>query len=172
MGLNIVRTASDLEVKNLINLGSSCMYPRNYKQPLNEDYILKGEFEPTNEGYAIAKVATQRLCQYISEENPEFKFKTLIPCNLYGRHDKFDPKKAHMVPGVIDRIYNTVKNNINTVEIWGDGLARREFLYAGDLADCLYQTIMNFDKVPGVMNVGAGEDHTINEYYQIIAEAV
>ena len=90
MGRNIVLAARETGIKRLINLGSSCMYPRNHSEPLSEEMVLKGELEPTNEGYALAKVVTARLCDYIMKEDASFHFKTLIPCNVYGRFDKFD----------------------------------------------------------------------------------
>jgi GDP-L-fucose synthase len=172
MGRNLVWAAKNCGVKKLINLGSSCMYPRNAPNPLKEEMVLQGELEPTNEGYALAKIAVSRLCSYISRENPEFQYKTLIPCNLYGRWDKFAPENSHLIPAVIRKIHMARLNGDKTVEIWGDGKARREFMYAGDMADCIYRAIASFDSLPELMNVGLGEDHSINEYYQAVAEVV
>ena len=172
MGRNIIYEAYQAGIKKLINLGSSCMYPRNHQEPLTEDLILKGELEPTNEGYALAKIACARMCSYIMKENPEFKYKTLIPCNLYGRWDKFTEDNAHMIPAVIHKISQAVDNGQNEVEIWGDGLARREFMYVGDLADCIWYSVEHFDKLPELMNVGLGVDYTINEYYETIAKVI
>ncbi|HJV44231.1 MAG TPA: GDP-L-fucose synthase [Bacillota bacterium] len=172
MGRNILCAAQEQGVKRLINLGSSCMYPRNADNPLKEESILQGQLEPTNEGYALAKIVTARLCEYISRENSEFQYKTLIPCNLYGKWDKFDPKSAHMIPSVIRKIHLAKKNGDKEVEIWGDGKARREFLYVGDLAECLDLAIKKFDDLPTLMNVGLGYDFTINEYYQVIADVI
>lgn len=172
MGRNIVGAARQAGIKRLINLGSSCMYPRNHSEPLGEDMVLKGELEPTNEGYALAKVVTARLCQYIMREDPSFQYKTLIPCNLYGRHDKFDPAHSHLVPAIIHKVYQAKQSGQRSVEIWGDGSARREFLYAGDLADAIVRAIKQFDALPDVMNVGLGYDYTINEYYQAAAEVM
>jgi GDP-L-fucose synthase len=101
MGCNIVRSAHQAGIKHLINLGSSCMYPRNHTEPLTENMVLKGELEPTNEGYALSKIVTARLCEYIMQEDNSYQYKTLIPCNLYGRHDKFDPKHSHLIPAII-----------------------------------------------------------------------
>ncbi|MDD3012235.1 MAG: GDP-L-fucose synthase [Candidatus Gastranaerophilales bacterium] len=172
MGINLVMSAKKTNIKRFLNLGSSCMYPRDAQNPLNEELILKGELEPTNEGYAIAKVTIARLCEYISREDPTFYYKTLIPCNLYGKWDKFDPSHSHMIPAVIKKIHEAKINKQDSIEIWGDGKARREFLYAGDLADCILQSIQNFDSVPTYMNVGLGFDFTINEYYEIIGKVV
>ena len=172
MGLNIILAAQQNNVKKLLNLASSCMYPRDMEIGLTEDMILKGELEPTNEGYALAKVVATRLCEYMNREDEKWQYKTAIPCNLYGKYDKFDPKHSHMVPAVIRKIYEAKENNIDEVEIWGDGLSRREFMYAGDLADFVYYALEHFDKMPQNLNVGLGTDYTINEYYQVIAKVI
>ena len=172
MGINLVKAAKDLGIKKIINLSSSCAYPRNFKNPLKEEYIMQGELEPTNEGYALAKLAVLKMCEYLSKECPEFQYKTLIPCNLYGRWDKFSPQNSHMIPAVIRKIHEAKLNNQKEIEIWGDGTARREFMYAEDLADCISKVINNFDKVPILMNVGLGFDYTINEYYDTVAKVI
>ena len=172
MGLNVILAAQQNNVKKLLNLASSCMYPRDMEIGLTEDMILKGELEPTNEGYALAKVVATRLCEYMNREDEKRQYKSAIPCNLYGKYDKFDPKHSHMVPAVIRKIYEAKENNINEVEIWGDGLSRREFMYAGDLADFVYYALAHFDKMPQNLNVGLGRDYTINEYYQAIAKVI
>ena len=172
MGRNIIMAAKENGVKYFLNMASSCMYPREAQNPLQEELILKGELEPTNEGYAIAKVVATRLCEYIVKENPELQYKTVIPCNLYGKYDKFSPEHSHMVPAVIKKIYEAKQNNATEIDIWGDGLARREFMYTGDLADFVFYALDNFEKMPQNINVGLGFDYTINEYYEAIAEAI
>lgn len=169
MGRNVVLASYQAGVKQLINLGSSCMYPRNCSKPLTEEMMLKGELEPTNEGYALAKVVTARLCDYIVREDTSYQYKTLIPCNLYGRYDNFDPKHSHLLPAIIHKVHQAKVNNEPMVEIWGDGSARREFMYAGDLADAIVSAIKNFETLPSYMNFGLGHDYTINEYYQAAA---
>ena len=114
---NVIMAARAAGVKNLINMGSSCMYPRNAENPLREDMILHGELEPTNEGYAIAKIMAQRLCSYIRKEDASFLYKTLVPCNLYGRHDKFEPEHSHLVPAVIRKLHEAKVQNILEVDI-------------------------------------------------------
>ncbi|MDA8519453.1 NAD-dependent epimerase/dehydratase family protein [Acidovorax sp. NCPPB 4044] len=172
MGRNVVMAARSAGVRRLVNLGSSCMFPRGLATPLREDMVLTGELEPTNEGYALAKIMVARLCDYISRQKEGFEYKTLIPCNLFGRHDKFSPDVSHLVPAILQKIHAAKRDGAPSVEIWGDGNARREFMYAGDLADCLVEAIRRFDSLPSVMNVGIGADHTINDYYRIGAEIV
>ena len=172
MGRNIVWAARQAGVKRLINLGSSCMYPRNHNEPLTETMILSGSLEPTNEGYALAKVVTAKLCDYISHENSSFQYKTLIPCNLYGFYDKYDPAHSHLIPAIIHKIHSAVLRKEKAVEIWGDGTARREFMYAGDLADALSRAISDFESLPSHMNIGLGYDHSINEYYEAVAAVI
>jgi len=172
MGLNIIMASQEANIKKFINMSSSCMYPREAINPLGEELILKGELEPTNEGYAIAKVTSTRLCEYINREDSSFEYKTVIPCNLYGKYDKFDPKHSHMLPAVIKKIHEAKVNNLSEIDIWGDGTARREFMYVEDLADFIYYAIENFGSMPQNINVGLGHDYTINEYYQTIAEAI
>lgn len=172
MGRNIVWASRQAGVKQLLNLGSSCMYPRNHNEPLKEELVLKGELEPTNEGYALAKVVTARLCEYIMREDVSYQYKTLIPCNLYGRHDKFDPAHSHLIPAIIHKVHQAKQNGQESVEIWGDGTARREFMYSGDLADALIRAIKEFEALPSTMNIGLGHDYTINEYYQAAADVM
>lgn len=175
MGLHVINAAYQAGVEYCINLASSCMYPRGAPNPLTEDQILTGELEPTNEGYALAKITATRLCQYIGRVNEALRYITLIPCNLYGRHDKFDPARSHMIPAVIRKIHEAARTGAPTVEIWGDGEARREFMYVEDLAECAFEVIRlitNGEDVPGLMNAGLGTDYSINEYYRAIADVV
>ena len=172
MGRNIILAARSANVEKLLNFGSSCMFPRAAPNPLPERAVLRGELEPTNEGYAIAKIVVARLCDYITRQTPEFQYKTLIPCNIYGRYDKFDPAHSHLLAAIIHKIDRAKREGHATVEIWGDGSVRREFMYAGDLADALIETVNRFDTVPQAMNIGIGNDHTINEYYKAVADVV
>ena len=172
IGLNILNAAKACAVKKFINLSSSCMYPRDAANPLSEELILKGELEPTNEGYALAKITSTRLCEYIHKEDASYLYKTIIPCNLYGRHDKFDPKNSHMIPAVIRKIAEAKKHHLAEIDIWGDGEARREFMYAEDLADFIFYAIEHFSVMPQNLNVGLGTDFTINEYYQTVADVI
>lgn len=172
MGRNIIMAAYQCDVRNFLNLASTCMYPRAAANPLREDMILTGELEPTNEGYALAKIMATRLCQYIRREDETAQYKTLIPCNLYGRYDKFDPKHSHLLPAIIHKVHLAKQNGERTVEIWGDGTARREFMYAGDLADAVMKAASDIDALPELMNCGLGHDHTINAYYETVADVI
>ena len=172
IGRNIIMACKENNIKNFLNLASSCMYPRNAVNPLQEELILQGELEPTNEGYAIAKIFATRLCEYINKEDASFMYKTAIPCNLYGKHDKFSDQHSHMVQSVIKKIIHAVKNNESEVLIWGDGLSRREFMYAEDLADFIFYAVSNFAAMPQNLNVGLGFDYTINKYYDAAAEVL
>ncbi len=172
IGRNIVLAAREAGVTRLLNLGSSCMFPRNSPEPLKEEDVLSGTLEPTNEGYALAKCAIARLCSYVCREEPSLLYKTMIPCNLYGRYDKFDPAISHLVPAVIHKLHVAKRDGRQEVEIWGDGTARREFMYAGDLADAILFAVDRFAEMPDVLNVGLGEDYSVNEYYAVAAEVI
>ncbi|HEY9040410.1 MAG TPA: NAD-dependent epimerase/dehydratase family protein [Roseovarius sp.] len=172
IGRNVIMAARSAGVRRLINLASTCIYPRAAPNPLAEEAVLTGPLEPTNEGYALAKIMALRLCQYIRAETPDLRYKTLIPCNLYGRHDSFDTATSHMVPAVIAKIHAARETGQGTVDIWGDGTARREFMYAGDLADAVLRAAADMDALPDLMNVGVGHDHSVNDYYRAAAEVV
>ena len=171
MGSNLIYSAFSHSVPNFLNIASSCIYPSNFRTPISESDLLSNKLESTNEGYALAKISALKLCEYISNTKKNLQYKTLIPCNLYGKYDNFDLNSSHMIPGVINKIFQA-KRNRTDVEIWGTGKARREFMFASDFADAVYFFIENFDKVPQNLNIGVGSDYSINEYYQEIADVV
>ena len=170
IGANIIEAAIFNKTQKLINLGSSCMYPKNLERELCEEDLLTGELEPTNEGYAIAKISVAKLCEFAQKEF-NLNYKTIIPCNLYGKWDKFDPNNSHMIPSVIRKLHLS-KNNNETADIWGDGSARREFMYVEDLADFIYYSLMNYDSLDCYTNVGLGFDYSILDYYNEVASVV
>ncbi len=172
IGRNVIMGAREAKIKKLINLASTCIYPREAQNPLKEKYILEGKLEPTNEGYAIAKIVALRLCQYIRKEDPSYNYKTLIPCNLYGRFDKFDPKNSHLLPAIIHKVHQAKITGKQSVEIWGDGSARREFMYVEDLADAIYFAMESILDIPDLMNIGVGTDYTIKEYYKLVSKVI
>lgn len=177
MGLNVVRAARENGIKNLINLGSTCMYPKESPQPMKEEYLFTGPLEPTNEGYAIAKTAVQRACDYTNKELGH-SYKTYIPCNLFGVFDHFDPETSHLLPAIIKKI-TEAKEEIRAkkamfvpVEIWGTGEPRRELMDAADLANFIFFSMENFEKVPDVLNVSPGTDYSINKLYEMVAKVL
>lgn len=172
MGRNLLMAARTAGVPRLLNLGSSCMYPADSPDALTEEQILSGPLEPTNEGYALAKSSIARLCTFIGREDGRFTYKTLVPSNLYGPHDSFDPARSHLVPAIIHKLHLAKTRGDGNVEIWGTGEARREFLYAGDLADAILMAIDTFDALPDLLNIGTGADFTVNEHYRIAAEVI
>ena len=172
IGQNVIGAAKECNVQRLINLASSCIYPRNAKSPLKETDVLTGSLEPTNEGYALAKIAALRLCEYISSQFEGIYYKTIIPCNLFGPFDKFDPVTGHLIPAIIRKIDDAVNKGDQAVTIWGDGTARREFMFAGDFAGLLWRACEMFDSLPGVMNAGVGHDYSVKDYYEITASVI
>lgn len=172
MARNIIGAAHRFRVKRLINMGTSCMYPRDAEIPITEDKVLAGVLEQTNEGYAMAKSVAAKYAFYIQRENRDLKYKTFIPCNLFGRYDNFHPETSHMIPAAIHKVHTAKVNGAETVEIWGDGTARREFMDAYDLSDFVFFAIDNFDKVPPLINVGLGYDLSVNDYYKTVAEVL
>jgi len=121
---------------------------------------------------SLAKIAIQRLCGYMNREHPELSYKTMLPCNLYGKWDKFDSANSHMIPAVIRKLHEAKCTGRDSVEIWGSGKARREFMYAGDLAKFILYTLSHFESVPDLVNVGLGFDYSIDEYYEAVASVV
>lgn len=172
IGRNVLMAARKARVPRVVNLSSSCVYPANGQNPLNEEQILTGALEPTNEGYAIAKIFAMRLCDYITREDPTLQYKTLIPCNLYGAWDTFTPGASHLLPAIIAKTHDAQQTQASEVEIWGDGTARREFMFAEDAADGIWEAVERFDDLPSVMNLGLGHDHSVNDYYAAAAEVI
>jgi GDP-L-fucose synthase len=170
LGINLVHACVNQKIRKLINLASSCMYPKDCMGSLKEEDILSGSLEPTNEGYAIAKITVSKLCEYVKKEHG-LDYKTIIPCNLYGKYDKFDPDKSHMIPAVIRKIHQAKKSKTSPT-IWGDGNARREFMFVEDLSDFITYTLENYNDIDSIMNVGLGYDFSINDYYNAVAEVV
>ncbi len=169
---HVIEEARRANVPKLINLGSSCMYPRDYRNPLVEDDVLAAPLEPTNEGYAIAKIAAARLCQYISETDCRLSYRTFIPCNLYGVGDKYDLQNSHMIAAAIMKIHAAHNNGDTDVEIWGDGTVRREFVYVDDVAKFILTAEPKLTDMPPCLNIGLGRDYTVNEYYRMIADVI
>jgi GDP-L-fucose synthase len=163
---NLIHGSFLNNIKNLLFLGSSCIYPRDSKQPIKEKYLLKGPLEFTNEPYAIAKIAGIKLC-----ENYNFQYKTnykcLMPTNVYGPGDNYDPKNSHVFAALIKKIYDAKIKNKKQIILWGDGTPKREFIYVDDLADaCIH--FMKIKTRESWINIGTGKDFTISQYAKII----
>jgi GDP-L-fucose synthase len=172
MGLNLLEAARLAGVPRVLNLGSSCIYPKDREEQLEESDLHTGPLEPTNEGYAVAKIAVLKYAAMLRNDDPRCDYKTAIPCNLYGPGDHFEPPRSHMVPSAIRKVDDARRSGAGEVEIWGDGTARREFMYVGDLVDFVASAVERWDTLPPLVNVGLGHDYTINEYYAEIADVV
>jgi GDP-L-fucose synthase len=166
----VLRSAWRHEVRKLLYLGSSCIYPRDCPQPIREEYLLTGGLETTNYGYAIAKIAGVKSCDAYREQYG-CRFISAMPTNLYGPHDNFDPLKSHVMPALIRRFHEARRDGQKTVTIWGSGNPRREFLHVDDLARACLHLLEHYDEA-GPINVGTGEDVTIRELAQTIRDVV
>ena len=163
---NIIHACFLRKIKSLIFLGSSCIYPRNSKQPIKEKYLLKGELEQTNEPYAIAKIAGIKMCQSYNFQYMT-NYKCLMPCNLYGPNDNYNLQSSHFFPALIAKAINAKKKNKKQIILWGSGKPKRELMYVDDLADaCIY--FMNKKTKESLINVGAGYDLSILSYAKFI----
>lgn len=170
ISINVIKAAADNDVKKLLNLGSSCIYPKFSKQPIVEEELLSGILEPTNEGYAVAKIAALKYCEKLNQQYGKC-FISAMPTNLYGIGDNFHPENSHVIPGMLRRFHEAKINNSPEVVIWGTGMPKREFLFADDLAEGLL-TLMEKYNSPEIVNVGTGVDVTILELSRIIQEVV
>ncbi len=165
---NIVHASYLFKAKKLLFLGSSCIYPKHCPQPMKEEYLLSGYLEPTNEPYAVAKIAGIKLCQAYNRQHGT-RFISAMPTNLYGPGDNFDLKTSHVLPALIRKFHEAKIKGDRSVEVWGTGSPRREFLYVEDLADaCLF--LMNRYEKDEIINVGVGEDQTIRELAELVGE--
>lgn len=165
---NVIHSAYQNQVKKLLFLGSSCIYPKFAEQPLNEDSLLTGFLEPTNEPYAIAKIAGIKLCEaYRSQYGCNYI--SVMPTNLYGPNDNYDLNNSHVLPALIRKFHTAKIKNDPTVEIWGTGTPKREFLHVDDLADACFFLMENYNE-EGFLNVGVGEDVSIKELALMVKE--
>jgi GDP-L-fucose synthase len=167
---NCVHSAYRHGVKRLLFLGSSCIYPRLAPQPMPESCLLTSELEPTNEAYAIAKIAGLKLCQHYRKQHGVM-FHSAMPTNLYGPGDNYHPENSHVIPALLRRFHEAKQNGASVVTCWGSGTPRREFLFVDDLADgCLH--LLNADNPPDWVNLGSGTDVTIKELVGLVCETV
>ena len=162
---NIIHGAYKANIKNLIFLGSSCIYPKLCKQPIKESYFLSGKLEETNDAYAIAKIAGIKMCQ---SYNFQYKtnYKCLMPTNTFGPNDNYHKLNSHFIPALLRKIYQIERSNNNIIKIWGDGSPRREIIYSEDIADaCIF--FMNKKTKHSLINIGTGNDFRIKEYVRL-----
>jgi GDP-L-fucose synthase len=170
IGLNLIRASHLVRVKKLLFLGSSCVYPKYAKQPISEDQLLTGELEPTNEWYAIAKIAGIKLCEaYLRQHGGDFI--SVMPTNLYGPGDNYHTENSHVVAALIRRFHEAKVAGAPTITVWGTGTPRREFLYVDDFADACVYLLKNYSGAQFI-NVGAGKDVSIAEFAGIVADVV
>jgi GDP-L-fucose synthase len=167
---NLIEGSRRAGVKRLLFLGSSCIYPKDAQQPIKEESLLTGPLEPTNEAYAIAKIAGVKMCQYYRKQHG-LCYHSAMPCNLYGPGDKYHPKNSHVIPALIGKFHAAKMRGDAYVTIWGTGEPLREFLYVDDLAlACV--TLLGEKDPPDVVNVGSGDEITIRELAQLIGDVV
>jgi len=167
---NIIRASYLSGVKKLVFLGSSCIYPKLCPQPIKEEYLLSGPLEPTNEAYAIAKIAGIKMCEFYNRQYGT-NFIGVMPTNLYGPNDNFDLETSHVLPAMIRKCHEAKVSNKREVVIWGTGSPRREFLHVDDLADACLYLMVNYDGRE-IVNIGVGEDLTIRELAEMIAGVI
>ena len=170
MEANVIHAAYTYGVKKLLFLGSSCIYPKFAPQPIKEEYLLTGELEPTNDAYAIAKIAGIKMCQAYNRQY-KTNFISVMPTNLYGPNDNFDLASSHVLPALIRKFHEAKINQQSSVEIWGTGKPRREFLYVDDLAEACIFLMDHYDKGEPI-NVGTGKDIAIADLATLIAKIV
>lgn len=167
---NVIQAAADFGVTKLLFLGSSCIYPKLAPQPLTEDALLTGPLEPTNDGYAIAKIAGIKLCQAYAREYGK-NFISGMPTNLYGPNDNFDLHTSHVLPALIRKVHEAKDCGAKEVSVWGSGTPRREFLHVDDLADACFFLLENYNS-PEIVNIGCGEDVSIKELAETVCEVL
>jgi GDP-L-fucose synthase len=168
---SLIMSSLEVGVKDLIYIGSSCMYPKDLSRNLVETDLLAGALEPTNEGYALAKIVGSKLCEYISSQF-DHNYRTIIASNLYGPEDNFSVESGHLVASVIRKSIDAKNSDADSIEVWGDGTARREFTYVGDLAKWLVSITDNISELPQYLNVGAGVDYSVDDYYTMAMECL
>ena len=171
--LNVIENSFKNNVKKLLFLGSSCIYPKNAPQPMKEEYLLSSKLEKTNEMYALAKISGLKLCSAYNREYGT-DYISVMPCNLYGLNDNYDLKNAHVLPMLVRRFHEAKVNNQSEVVVWGTGMPKREFMYAGDLAKAVVFLLKNksASEIGEFINIGTGEEITILELAELIKEVV
>lgn len=167
---NLIHSSYLNGIKNLIFLGSSCVYPKRCRQPIKEEYLLTGPLEKTNEAYAVAKIAGIKLCEFYSKQY-NVNYRSIMPCNTYGPNDNYDLQTSHFFPALIKKIFLAKKNNKNNIEIWGNGKSKREVIFVDDLADAIIY--FSFKKVNmTILNIGSEKEKTIEQFAKSIMHSL
>jgi GDP-L-fucose synthase len=161
---SILSAAQQLGIKNFVYVGSSCMYPKDFRQPLVESDLLAAPLEETNEGYALSKIVGSKLATYISTQYG-LNYKTIIPSNLYGPGDNFDPKSSHLVAACLKKAIAAKEHSESEIQVWGDGKARREFTYVDEVSEWLGSALPSIHEWPSTMNLGLGVDFSVEEFH-------
>lgn len=167
---NVIDSSYKYGVKKLVFLGSSCIYPKHPVIPITEDQLLTGPLEPTNNAYAVAKIAGIKMCQAYRQQYG-FNAISLMPTNLYGPNDNFNPETSHVIPGIMGRVHQAKINNDPFIECWGDGSALREFLFIDDFAEACYTCMIKYNS-PEIINIGSGKDITIKQLTELICNVL
>jgi GDP-L-fucose synthase len=171
MGMNVLQASHMVDVKKLINIGSTCIYPKDCPQPMKEVSLLEGSLEPTNEGYALAKISTLRLAEYYKQQFG-CDYMSVMPTNLYGENDNYHPEHSHAVASIIRKVKTAMETGETKIEVWGDGSPVREFMHADDLADAIVFLLNNYDGSEGFVNVGTGKGKTITDLYETVMKVM
>jgi GDP-L-fucose synthase len=171
METNVIESAKRNSVEKLLFLGSSCIYPRDCPQPMKEEYLLTGKLEPTNEGYALAKICGLKMCEYYNKQYGT-NFINLMPPNMYGLNDHFELEKSHVISSLITKFDDAKNNQAESVEIWGTGISRREFLFVEDAADAMVYFMKNYSAkdIGPFVNIGSGEDISIKDLAYLVKD--
>jgi len=172
MGINLLEACAQAQVASVMNLGSSCMYPVDAPQPFSESSLRTAGFEPTNEGYALGKSVVEALGGFLSRESRATTVKTVIPCNLYGPHERLDLSRSHLVTAALLKAARAKASGTPEILVWGDGTARREFMHVADLARFLHWAVNHFEDLPPRVNVGVGRDWSVADYHDLALQAV
>ena len=168
--LNLFESARSFKVKNLIYIASSCMYPKDSLAAMSEELIGTGPLESTNEGYALAKLVGTKTVS-ITVQELDLTWRTLVLSNLYGPGDHFEKDRSHLVAAIIDKVAEAKSSNLKTIDMWGDGSARREFTFVNDVAEFISHNLENLESFPIVLNIGSGIDYSVREYYEAVLKS-
>lgn len=171
IGMNVLKAAHQNNVKKVLSLGSTCIYPGNCPQPMKEEHLLSSKLELSNEAYSLAKISILKLCEYYNKQHGT-NFISAMPTNVFGPGDNYHPQNSHAVAAMIRKIHEAKINNNPTIEVWGDGKPIREFMYSEDLANGLIYLMENYNGEKGFVNIGTGKGETIENLYRLVMKII